>query len=191
MPCPHHHYHWHTPHPDLERASESEGETDPAWSHHSRWICQICLLGLMEMLSGKCNDLCGIVCACVRVCLPLNPLFQLPWVCLGKTQSLCCDRQAGRDGYNSESPFLIERPERGNRRTKTLSFICLLKWQIINDFGWQDGSTKTVLYNQLCALGAPSSAWVICVKFNGFYSRCGLKSHDLDSSRTKPQTWRL
>lgn len=52
--------------PDLER--QREGKADPAWSYHSRWICQICLLGLMEMLSGKCNDLC--LCKCVCVCLP-------------------------------------------------------------------------------------------------------------------------
>lgn len=57
--------------PDLER--QRERKADPAWSHHSRWICQICLLGLMEMLSGKYNDLCVHVWICVCLCVHAYP----------------------------------------------------------------------------------------------------------------------
>lgn len=101
---------WHTPHPDLEIASGQKA--DPAWSRHSRWICQICLLGLMEMLSGKCNDLCGFVSVCLCVCVcpgpSLNPLFQLPCVCLGELSHFAAveKRDGVRASSNLDSPFL-------------------------------------------------------------------------------------
>lgn len=101
MSCPHHYYQRHTPYPDLER------EADPAWSYRSRWIFQICLLGLMEMLSGKCNDLCGFVC--VYVCVP-TPQSTVP-ITLSPSgeNSLALLRQKGRTEPVITSPLRDRR----------------------------------------------------------------------------------
>lgn len=71
----------------------------------------------MDMLTGKCNDLC--VCLCVRVrerermCVyPHNPLFQLPSVCQGKLSHIAVAEIQDRvkASYNLDTPLHIERP---------------------------------------------------------------------------------
>ncbi len=83
--------------PDLERervrVRERQIQHDPTIADgYVRYAC----LGLWRCLVVNVMTCVGL---CVRVCVCAYPSIHCsnyPWVCLGKTQSFCCDRKAGQ-----------------------------------------------------------------------------------------------
>lgn len=66
------------------------------------------MLGLTETLSGKCNDLCGFVSACVRACVSI-PQSTVP-ITLGLSGGLGCVRRGETAGeFCSHSAAAEER----------------------------------------------------------------------------------